>query len=122
MNFYYYKAQGVRVIDGDIIVCDIDLGFNTWLKDEHVRLYGIDTPEVRTKDLDEKRRGYEAKDYLDGLIADNFGEVILETFFDGSGKYGRTLANVYVTDSDGEKLISLNECLLEKGLAEVYIK
>lgn len=119
MNFYYYKADVVRVIDGDTIVCNIDLGFDTWLHNEHVRLYGIDTPEIRTKDLDEKRKGYEAKDFVERIIADNFGEVVLETFYDSGGKYGRVLANVYIV-TDDDVLVSVNEQLLNEGLAEVY--
>ena len=54
MQMYDYMATLVRVIDGDTVDCDIDLGFGVWLKNQRVRLYGINTPETRTKDLKEK--------------------------------------------------------------------
>ena len=61
---YEYRVKIVRVVDGDTVDVDIDLGFGVWLKKQRVRLYGIDTPESRTRDLVEKRFGNMAKDYL----------------------------------------------------------
>ena len=52
-----YKVEVLRVVDGDTVDVDIDLGFSTWLKKQRIRLYGIDTPETRTRDLDEKKYG-----------------------------------------------------------------
>ena len=54
---YTYRAKVIKIIDGDTIDVDLDLGFSVWLRKQRVRLYGIDTPESRTRDLEEKKRG-----------------------------------------------------------------
>jgi micrococcal nuclease len=120
MNFYHYKATVVRVIDGDTIVCDIDLGFDTWIRNEHVRLLGINTPEVRTRDLIEKEAGLEAKMYVEKFLKLHDNKVVLETAYDSGGKYGRTLAKVWVSDFDTDVMVNLNEKLLDEGLAIAY--
>lgn len=120
MDFYFYKANVVRVIDGDTIVCNIDLGFNTWINNEHVRLLGINTPETRTRDPIEKKAGLEAKAFVDNLLSFHNNKVILETVFDATGKFGRTLAIVYIVDVDGGALINLNDRLLDEGYAIMY--
>ena len=61
---YQYRCQIVRVVDGDTVDVDIDLGFSVWLKKQRIRMYGIDTPESRTRDLEEKKYGLGAKDFL----------------------------------------------------------
>ena len=61
---YEYKVRIVKVVDGDTVDVDIDLGFDVWLKNQRVRLYGIDTPESRTRDLEEKKYGKAATAYL----------------------------------------------------------
>lgn len=110
---YEYKAKLLRVIDGDTIDCIIDLGFNVRIK-ERVRLKGIDTPEVRTKDLEEKERGFAAKNRVIELFkgVDEF-TVITEI---RKGKYGRILGTITLPD----RKISLNEMLIKEGHAEVY--
>jgi len=118
MNFYLYKANIVRVIDGDTIVCDIDLGFDLWMKDEHVRLLGLDAPESRTKDLVEKAKGIESTEWLTQLLEDHGNVITLETTYNKGGKYGRTLGNIYVDGEDG--LININEKMIEEGYAVVY--
>ena len=82
---YEYRANIRRVVDGDTVDVDIDLGFGVWLKKQRVRLYGIDTPESRTRDLDEKKFGLMAKEYLIDQLKDG---AILKTRLDGKGKYG----------------------------------
>mgnify|MGYP003330737066 FL=1 len=59
-----YRVKIVKVVDGDTVDVDIDLGFGIWMKNERVRLFGIDTPESRTRDLEEKKYGKAAKAYL----------------------------------------------------------
>ena len=59
-----YRVNIVKVVDGDTVDVDIDLGFGIWMKNERVRLFGIDTPESRTRDLEEKKYGLAAKEYL----------------------------------------------------------
>ena len=120
MNFYFYKADVVRVIDGDTIVCNIDLGFDNWIHNEHVRLLGINTPEVRTRDPIEKKAGLEAKAFVEQFLKLHNNKVILETVYDSGGKYGRTLATVHVEHEDTGDLIDLNERLIEEGYAMHY--
>ena len=65
---YEYRVEVLKVIDGDTVDVDIDLGFGVWLKNERVRLHGIDTPESRTRDLEEKKFGLAAKARLKELL------------------------------------------------------
>ena len=65
-----YKVEVLRVVDGDTVDVDIDLGFSTWLKKQRIRLYGIDTPESRTRDLEEKKYGKMASNFLSDAIKD----------------------------------------------------
>ena len=62
---YEYKCKIIKVVDGDTVDVDIDLGFGVWMKDERVRIMGIDTPESRTRDVIEKKFGLSAKEKLD---------------------------------------------------------
>lgn len=92
---YIYEAVVRRVIDGDTISLDIDLGFGSWLHDQHVRLAGIDTPETRTKDKEEKKRGLAAKAFVEKHLKP--GDAVLldsREFKDQSGKYGRILGDI----------------------------
>ena len=74
---YEYRCKVKRVIDGDTVDIDIDLGFGVWLKGERVRLYGIDTPESRTRDKVEKIYGLEAKKYVQKFLDDKW--IMLKT-------------------------------------------
>ena len=96
---YEYRAKIRRVVDGDTVDVDIDLGFGVWLKKQRVRLYGIDTPESRTRDLDEKKFGLMAKAYLIDQLKDG---AILKTRLDGKGKYGRILGEfITIKETEG---------------------
>ena len=91
---YEYSCRLVRVIDGDTVDVDIDLGFDIILKKQRVRLAGIDTPESRTSDLEEKKYGLAAKKFLTEHLAYNNpnNKVILRTtMYDAKGKFGRIL-------------------------------
>ena len=106
---YEYKCKILRVVDGDTVDIDIDLGFGVWLKKERVRMMGIDTPESRTRDKEEKKFGLAAKDFVKSKMP--VGSVqILKTEIDRSGedkkgKFGRILgvifANATTLESDG---------------------
>lgn len=85
-NPYYYNCNLVRVIDGDTIDVDIDLGFNVILSKRRVRLMGIDTPESRTRNLAEKALGLRAKERLQELCGEK-----LQLLSEGTDKYGRVL-------------------------------
>tara|TARA_B000000557_G_C20760555_1_gene437161 strand:- start:167 stop:499 length:333 start_codon:yes stop_codon:yes gene_type:complete len=108
---YKYKAKLIRVIDGDTVDALIDLGFDTWVK-KRIRLYGINTPETRTRDLEEKKAGIAAKDRLSELMEHCDYKFILVSH--GVGKYGRCLGTLFIDDTN------INVLLLEEGLAERY--
>ena len=99
---YQYRINIHRIIDGDTVDVDIDLGFGVWLKKQRIRLYGIDTPESRTRDLDEKRYGLMAKKFLTEQIKDG---AILKTRLDKKGKYGRILGEFLSLDGLYKALI-----------------
>ena len=108
-----------RVVDGDTIDVTIDLGFDLFKK-ERVRVAGVDTPEKRTRDLEEKELGIEAtnwlKEKLDGAISGDDDLVIRTELVGGMGKYGRLLGWLYIGDSE----LSLNEIMIEEGYAWAY--
>jgi micrococcal nuclease len=90
---YQYKAKLVKVVDGDTIDAVIDCGFNTFKK-ERIRLYGINTPECRTRDKKEKEKGLAAKARLKELIKEGKNEFKIKTFVDKKGKFGRLLGEL----------------------------
>ena len=75
---YEYRCKVVKIIDGDTVDVDIDLGFGVWLHKERIRMFGIDTPESRTRDLEEKKFGLAAKQFLTDMLDDD-GGIILKT-------------------------------------------
>ena len=113
---YEYRVKKVtKVLDGDTIDVDIDLGFSISYSGR-VRLSGIDTPESRTRDLAEKKLGLEAKEYMKSLL-DNAKLVVIKTEKpDSSEKYGRILGQVFI---DGLN-ISVNQMLIDNGYAWEY--
>lgn len=90
---YIYKAIIQRVVDGDTVVADIDLGFDTWIRNQHIRFYNYDAPETRTKDPEEKKRGLEAKQCLCEHVKPG-QEVLLHSQEYDRGKYGRILGDI----------------------------
>ena len=113
---YEYKVKVVKVIDGDTIDVDIDLGFNTTLTKKRIRLYGIDTPESRTRDKEEKKRGLISKKYL--LLKCPIGEyVILKSH--GIGKFGRILGELFEYNKH-EDTVSINQEMCDEGYAAPY--
>jgi len=120
---YEYNAILDRVVDGDTIDVNIDLGFNVWKK-IRVRMEGINTPESRTRDLEEKKLGLAAKDRLVEILKFNDNKCVLKV--SGVGKYGRALATVLVNSlsplngEDGITLVDVNKQLIEEGHAVEY--
>jgi len=108
-----------KVLDGDTIDVLIDLGFDLYKK-ERVRIAGVDTPEKRTRDLEEKALGIDAtnwlKDKLEGAISGDDDLVIRTELVGGVGKYGRLLGWLYI----GTDELSLNEQMIEEGYAWSY--
>lgn len=114
---YEYRCEVKRVIDGDTVDVDIDLGFGVWMRNERVRLYGIDTPESRTKDKEEKKYGIAAKNFLKGMVLDE-GGIVLKTYKDAEGKFGRILGELWRTTDYADQ--SINEYMIEKHHAVRY--
>jgi micrococcal nuclease len=111
---YTYRAKVNRIIDGDSIVLDLDLGFDTWINNQSVRLVGVDAPESRTRDLVEKQFGNLAKERVKELL--EIGSyVIVKTYKDKEGKFGRILGEI-VTNEE----ININDLLIEERLAVFY--
>ncbi len=110
-KLFLYRAKIVSVYDGDTCRADIDLGLHTWIHNESLRLIRINAPERRGA---EKEQGIESGNFLRDLI--NGKEVIIETFSDKSGKYGRYLVEIWLPQDDGSYL-NVNDLLVEKGFA-----
>ena len=114
---YEYRCKVVKIIDGDTVDVDIDLGFGVWLKKERIRMFGIDTPESRTRDLDEKKYGLMAKDYITRLLDDE-GGIVLKTRKDAEGKYGRILGELWRTTDFADT--SINDLMIKNHHAVSY--
>tara|TARA_R110000851_G_scaffold45872_1_gene111996 strand:- start:1787 stop:2218 length:432 start_codon:yes stop_codon:yes gene_type:complete len=111
---YTYRAKVNRIIDGDSIVLDLDLGFDTWINNQSVRLVGVDAPESRTRDLVEKQFGNLAKERVKELL--EIGSyVIVKTYKDKEGKFGRILGEILTNEE-----ININDVLIEERLAVFY--
>ena len=110
---YEYPCKIVKVIDGDTADVDIDLGFGVWLKKQRIRFYGVDTPESRTSDKEEKVYGLMAKEFVLSHLP--IGSIqVLRTRKDGKGKYGRILGEFVVEDT------TLNQLLIDTHNAVAY--
>ena len=109
-----YQCELIKVVDGDTIDCYIDLGFKLKTK-KRIRYMGIDTWESRTRDLEEKKKGLEAKAFIKDLL-ENSDEGKFSLISYGTGKYGRVLGELFVKGHD----TSVNELLKENGHAYEY--
>ena len=118
---YEYPCKIVKVIDGDTADVDIDLGFGVWLKKQRIRFYGVDTPESRTSDKEEKVYGLMAKEFVLSHLPIGSTQV-LRTRKDGKGKYGRILGEfLYEYEYDGVMIKStVNEELIKTHNAVRY--
>jgi micrococcal nuclease len=116
---YTYNIELLRVVDGDTIDAKIDLGFDVFVK-KRVRFLGINTPESRTRDLEEKARGLAAKDRVKELLE---GCKRIQLTSHGVGKYGRCLGELCIDMVDGKEKItleSINQLLIKEGHAVEY--
>ena len=111
---YEYSATIRRWVDGDTVDVTLDLGFDI-LYNNRIRLYGINTPQSRTRDLEEKERGLAAKDRVKELCPVG-SSVTLKTTKDGRGKFGRILGEIFVPGA----VQSINQLLVEEGHAVEY--
>jgi micrococcal nuclease len=110
---YEYKAKVLRVIDGDTLDADIQLGFSVVLSKQRIRLYGIDTPESRTRNKEEKVRGLISKEYLKDICPK---ESIIRLKSKERGKFGRILGIIYESD----ECVSINQRMCDDGYAVPY--
>jgi micrococcal nuclease len=116
---FWYGATVIGVVDGDTVDLMVDLGFSVHHK-IRVRLYGINTPESRTKDLKEKELGLKAKKFVEDWIT-NHKWVFVNTIPDKNDKYGRVLARIYSSDKiDDPKTACLNIDMIQSGNAREY--
>jgi micrococcal nuclease len=111
--YIYRVKQVLRVVDGDTIDADIDLGFDISLT-KRVRLSGVDTPESRTTDLKEKTLGLEVKEWLKKNLDSKKNILIKTELPDSTEKYGRILGRLYVDD------VCLNDRMISEGYAWTY--
>ena len=116
---YIYNIKLLKVVDGDTIDANIDLGFDVSIK-KRIRFSGINTPECRTKDLKEKAKGLAAKDRVKQLLE---GTNNIQLTSQGVGKFGRCLGEIHIDVVDGKEkatLESVNELLIKEGHAVEY--
>jgi micrococcal nuclease len=111
---YTYSAELLKVIDGDTIEVDFDLGFGVWLRNQRIRLTGIDTPESRTSNKEEKVRGDLSKAKLKEILPVG-KRIVITTSIDPNEKYGRILGTI--TNEQG---VNVNKWLIENNYAVVY--
>ena len=114
-----YKCTILRVVDGDTVDVDIDLGFGVWMRKERIRILGIDTPESRTRDKVEKTYGILAKNFVKSYLP--VGSVqTLQTEKDGTGKFGRILGKFLVYDKKEDRQMHLGDIMIREHLAVKY--
>ena len=114
-----YKCTILRVVDGDTVDVDIDLGFGVWMRKERVRILGVDTPESRTRDLTEKVYGNLAKAFVkDFLPIGSQQQLVTEK--DKTGKFGRILGKFLVYDGVTDSQMHLGDIMIREHLAVAY--
>jgi len=113
---YIYRIRSIaKVVDGDTIDADIDLGFDISLS-KRIRLAGIDTPESRTKDEYEKKLGLESKEWLKKHL-EGAKDILIKTELpDSTEKYGRIIGHLYINDGE----VSVNNKMIDEGYAWEY--
>jgi len=116
---YEYRCKILRVVDGDTVDVDIDLGFGVWMHKQRIRMYGIDTPESRTRDLVEKKYGLMAKEIVKKFVPEGSMQTLI-TEKDKSGKFGRILGKFRVHEPHLDKWVILNEFMVDNHYAVEY--
>ena len=114
-----YKCKILRIVDGDTVDVDIDLGFGIWLHKERVRMMGIDTPESRTSDKEEKVYGMLSKNYVKSMLPIGSMQK-LRTHKDKTGKFGRILGDFVIYDSKTDSERILGDIMIDESLAVRY--
>ena len=117
-ELYTYAVALVRVVDGDTIVFDIDLGFKTWLRNQSVRLYGVNTAETNSRDAAERESAKIASTFTRTWLTSASKLTLKSNKYDDREKYGRILGTIY---RDGDA-VSLNEALVTENHAVRYME
>ena len=116
---YEYSCKILRVVDGDTVDVDIDLGFGVWMHKERIRLYGIDTPESRTRDLEEKKYGLIAKQKIKDFMPVGSMQTLVTTK-DKAGKFGRILGKFLIYDKTTDSQMTINDWMIREHHAVAY--
>ena len=119
VSVYEYSCKIVRVVDGDTVDVDIDLGFGVWMHNERVRLHGIDTPESRTRDLEEKKYGLLAKEQILFFLPEGSMQTLV-TVKDKAGKFGRILGKFKIVDPVTAYDTTVNDWMIKEHHAAPY--
>lgn len=119
---YEYKCRIVKIVDGDTVDVDIDLGFGIWVRDERVRVHGIDTPESRTRDKVEKKFGLASKRFVqETLKKGSIQTLVTEKHGDeAKGKFGRILGKFKVYDQTTDSWMFMGDIMIRDGYAVPY--
>ena len=117
---YRYAVKETRVVDGDTVDVDIDLGFGMTYRKQRVRMMGIDTPESRTRDLEEKFYGKQSKYFLESLLKDRKVQLVSHD----KGKFGRILGELFIDDMPDDIIVnaegSINKMMIDNYHAVPY--
>ena len=116
---YEYRCKVLRVVDGDTVDVDIDLGFGVWMHKERIRLHGIDTPESRTRDLEEKKYGLLAKQMIKNFMPVGSMQTLVTTK-DKAGKFGRILGKFLIYDKTTDSQMTINDWMIREHHAVAY--
>lgn len=115
METHVYRAKVLRIVDGDTIDVDLDLGFTVWMRKQRIRLAGMDTPESRTRNKEEKKRGLLSKAKLKELCPTG-STIKVKTELDKErGKFGRVLGTLLTVDD-----LNINQYMIENNYAVAY--
>lgn len=119
---YEYRCRIVKVIDGDTVDVDIDLGFGIWVQGERVRIHGIDTPESRTRDKVEKIFGLASKNFVTSILKKGSVQTLVteKPGDESKGKFGRILGKFKVYDTVTDSWMYLGEIMVRDGYAVPY--
>jgi micrococcal nuclease len=119
---YEYKCRIVKIVDGDTVDVDIDLGFGIWVRDERVRVHGIDTPESRTRDKVEKKFGLASKKFVEGILKKGSIQTLVteKPGDEAKGKFGRILGKFKVYDQTTDSWMFMGDIMIRDGYAVPY--
>lgn len=117
---YTYRCKVIKIVDGDTVDVDIDLGFGVWLSNQRIRFDGIDAPESRTSDAEEKIFGNLAKEFVYRMLPLDSYQTLVSKEYNATGKYGRIIGDFLVYDlkTDGER--KLTEIMIREHHAVAY--